>query len=87
MCKSDNYLNSEQRSYASELNQINQNARAIPWWPIVKGDGREAWLIPSDLDLDMLAEKLFQGLPGDYLANLWLVSESFLSPKGLPSKT
>lgn len=87
MCKTDNYLSSEQRSYTSELNQISHNAREIPRWPLVDCDGRAAWLIPSDLDSEILAERLFHGLPEDYLADLWLDAADSISPKYLPSKT
>lgn len=73
----------DDRNYAAELNKLNANAREIPWWQILHGDGREGWMIPSDLEHHDLATKLFDGLPSDYLADLWLVSDSSLSPKDL----
>lgn len=83
MCKSNNLLGQDQRNYGVELNQINKNFKDISHWVIVHGDGRDGWLIPSDLEHSELAELLFQGLPETYRADLWLVSDSSLSPKDL----
>lgn len=87
LAKCANSLSPDGNTFAKELNRLESNFHGLPRWKIVNSDGRNGWLIPSNLEIKELAARLFEGLPQAYQSDLWQISETSISPMDLSPST